>query len=138
MPLFFFNFTSDGIVSVDDVGAEFPSLEAAYLDTCHAVRDISVEKLQSREYPIGASFEILDDQRRELMHVPFSELLRPHPSMTLLAKGQRNRTIDSSRRQLARSEALRTALRAELDEAATTILSIRANLSRLKAVRAVD
>jgi hypothetical protein len=138
MPLFFFNFTSDGIVSVDDLGTEFPSLEAAYLDTCQAVRDISVERLRCRKDPIGASFEILDDQHRVLMDVPFSELLRPHPSKMVLANSQRNRTIDSSRRQIARSEALRTAIRAELDEAATTILSIRTNLSRLKTVRAVD
>ena len=36
MPKFFFNYTARQDVSVDDTGTEFPSLEAAYLDTCTA------------------------------------------------------------------------------------------------------
>ena len=60
MPLFFFNHSSAGSVCVDDLGTEFPSLEAAYLDTCDAVLDMAFEKLRTQQDPEDDSFDIID------------------------------------------------------------------------------
>src|SRR6266702_4364752 len=77
MPLFFFNHTSHDDVSVDESGTEFPSLEAAYLDTCKAILDISFEKLRERLDPNEDSFEIVSERGDLLVTIPFSEVLRP-------------------------------------------------------------
>jgi hypothetical protein len=70
MPRFFFNLRSSG---VDEIGTEFSSLEAAYLDVCDAILQIAFEKLRSRQDPSKDMFEIADGQREVLMQVPFLE-----------------------------------------------------------------
>ncbi len=77
MPRFFFHFTSQNDVSRDEVGTVFPSLEAAYLDSCQSALEMSIDKLRAREDPINDSVEIADESGRRLMNIPFAEVLRP-------------------------------------------------------------
>src|ERR1700751_2845908 len=77
MPRFFFHFTSQGDVSRDEVGTEFPSLEAAYLDSCQSALEMSIDKLRVRDDPTNDSVEIADESGRLLMTIPFSEVIRP-------------------------------------------------------------
>ena len=132
MPLFFFNFTSGGIVTVDEVGTEFPSLEDAYLDSCRAALDMSFEKLGCRDDPYQDSLDILDAARRPLMHVPFSDVLQPRPSSRHTGEPQWNETIDSFRKEMARSKLLQAQVGSELEKVIMTSLAIRASLRRLK------
>lgn len=128
MPLFFFNYTSDGAVCVDDVGAEFESLEAAYLDTCQSALAIGFEKLQARQDPMTDAFEILDDKQNVLMRVPMSEVLRPAARRTSM---RLKRTFQACGRQIAESERLKAELKAE-------IASLRTSLGALRAIVVVS
>jgi hypothetical protein len=132
MPRFFFNHTSHNIVSVDDSGTEFPSLEAAYLDTCDAILDLAFEKLRARQDPMQDAFEIISEDGDRLVYVPFSEILRPHqagpptsrPSLTLAA----------SARLIAHHKVLKSELSAEFAKTASACKAIEANLARLAAL----
>lgn len=129
MPHFFFNYTSEGATSVDDVGTEFSSLETAYLDTCETALAIAFEKLSTRQDPTMDSFEIIDDEKNLLMHVPFSEVLRPTGGMNIsTVKLQTGLALENCRRQAARSEKLKDELRAEFARTREMFDAIRANL----------
>jgi hypothetical protein len=132
MPLFFFDFTFDGVTDTDDLGVQYASLEAAYLDTCRAALDISFEKLQAHRNAHLDSVEILDGNRRFLMLVPFSEVLRPRTAI-LPAQRDCEKLIQSCRQQIARAERLRAELVLEFKNIRSTTDVIRANLARSKA-----
>ena len=51
MPRFFFHLEGANGVEADEIGVEFESLEAAYLDAYHAVLDISHDMLRERKDP---------------------------------------------------------------------------------------
>lgn len=129
MPLFFFDFTFDGVTDTDDVGVQYPSLEAAYLDSCRAALDISFEKLQTRRNAHLDSVEILDGNRQSLMHVPFSEVLRPK-SRVSPAQREFGQLIQSCRQQMARAERLRAEVATELQSIQFMTVVLRANLAR--------
>lgn len=129
MPLFFFDFTFDGVTDTDDAGLQFPSLEAAYLETCKAALDISFEKLQARRNAHLDSVEILDANRQSLMLVPFSEVLRPK-SPLLPPQREFDQLVQSCRQQMARAERLRAEVATELKSIQSTTGVIRANLAR--------
>ncbi|MDB5609595.1 MAG: hypothetical protein JWP25_6495 [Bradyrhizobium sp.] len=133
MPIFFFDLTSAGTLTVDEVGTEFASLEDAYLDTCRAALDMSFEKLGTRDDPYRDSFDILDASRRPLMHVPFSDVLQPKPSARQTVERRWNETFASCRREMARGRLLRAEVGSELRKVQMTSLVILANLNRLKA-----
>jgi hypothetical protein len=129
MPHFFFNYTSGGAISVDDVGTEFSSLEAAYLDTCETTLAIAFEKLRARQDPATDSFDIIDDEKNVLMHVPFSEVLRPAAATNLSTINQQTvLALENCRRQAARSESLKNEIRAEFARTREMFDAIRANL----------
>ena len=132
MPRFFFNLRSQGDVSIDEIGTEFSSLEAAYLDACDAIMQIAFEKLQSRQDPSKDTFEIADGQRKVLMQVPFLEVLQPQAA-TKISRTRLDslRTLDNCLHQVARSEALQVAISTELEQAKKTCSGIRANLARI-------
>jgi hypothetical protein len=135
MPLFFFNFTSQGEISIDHIGTEFPSLEAAYLSTCQAILDIAHEKLQARQDPEKDAFEIVDARRIVLMQVPFLEVLRPRRTSNATAlRDQTNRLTGVSRILLARSKALNAELCTEVERTKRLSDAINANLARASAV----
>ena len=130
MPHFFFNYTSGGATSVDDVGAEFSSLEAAYLDTCKTALVIAFEKLGARQDPTTDSFEITDDAQNLLMQVPFSEVLRPAAATNIsTVRLQTALALENCRRQATRNETLKGELRAELARTKEMFAAIRTNLS---------
>jgi hypothetical protein len=131
MPLFFFDFTSNGIVIPDDVGVSFLSLEEAYLETCRAALDICFENFRSQDDPHRNSFDILDEERRPLMHVPFSEVLRLRP---ILRPAGSNQVMESCRRQMARSRTLCAEVGSELQKAQSALVTMRINLARLKSL----
>ena len=133
MPRFFFNHTSHDTVNVDEIGTEFATLEAAYLDTCDAILDLAFEKLRARQDPMQDAFEIISEHGDRLVYVPFSEILRPHqadgpptsrPSLTLAA----------SARLIARNKVLKSELRAEFAKTASACKAIEANLARIAAL----
>ena len=77
MSLFYFNLVTPFERSEDQLGIEFLSLDMAYLDACQAALEISVEALRRRQDPSGFRFEVLDVDRRLVLNLPFSEVLRP-------------------------------------------------------------
>ena len=132
MPLFFFNFTSPGEVSIDQTGTEFPSLESAYLSTCRAILDIAYEKLRTRQDPDQDACEIVDAQRTVLMLVPFLEVLRPRTANKALAlREEAHRQIHISRHLRKRSKALEADLRAEIERAKILSIMISESLARV-------
>ncbi|MES5488300.1 hypothetical protein QMZ05_36640 [Bradyrhizobium sp. INPA03-11B] len=131
MPRFFFNLTSHGNVTLDETGTEFPSLEAAYIDTCQAILDIAFEKLRARQDPATDSFEITDEQRSVLMLVPFCEVLLPAAAKNRPVRLKTIQLLDNCRDQFARSAALQADMRAEFQQARKTFSDIRANLARI-------
>jgi hypothetical protein len=129
MPRFFFNYTSGGTFFVDDMGAEFPSLEAAYLDTCKGALAIAFEKLRARQDPNADVFEITDDKRNVLMHVPFSEVLRPSVAKSFALRGHQTvAALENCCRQIARGQQLKDELRKEIAKTRKMFDAIRANL----------
>jgi hypothetical protein len=134
MPRFFFHFISQDHVSRDEVGVVFSSLEAAYLDTCRAALEISTEKLRARDDPTDDEIEIADEDGLMLMHVPFSEVLRPRQKANIRAnRHTTNRAIEACERQMSRSHTLRSELRTEFEKALSIFKSIQAKLAILKA-----
>jgi hypothetical protein len=130
MPHFFFNYISRGATCVDDVGTEFSSLEAAYLDTCESALAIAFEKLRARQDPTNDAFEIFDDKRNLLMQVPFSEVLRPAAATNISTIGQQTTlALEKCRRQAARCERLKGEIRAEFKRTRGMFDTIHANLS---------
>ena len=132
MPRFFFNLRSQGDVSIDEIGTEFSSLEAAYLDACNAILQIAFEKLQARQDPSEDVLEIADGQRQVLMQVPFLEVLQPKAAKSIARTRQDTRRIlDNCLHQVARSEALQVVIDAELEQATKTCSDICAKLARI-------
>lgn len=131
MPRFFFNLSSQGNVSMDETGTEFPSLEAAYLDTCDAILDIAVEKLRAHQNPAKDAFEIADEQGNVLMQVPFSEILSPAAATNRPMKWETIRIFHSCRHYAARSQALQADIRAEFEQVKNVCGDIRENLVRI-------
>ena len=134
MPLFFFNHSSAGNVCVDDIGTEFPSLESAYLDTCGAVLDIAFEKLRTQQDPEDDSFDIMDVEGHLLMHVPFSEVLRPRPAPKMPAVYRGHQASAACHREIVRSRQLKTELHAEFEKIQSALDIIRTTLARMRNV----
>jgi hypothetical protein len=63
------------LVFPDDEGADFESVEAAYLEAFESAQELWPILLEGRRDPRGYSFEITNDAGGVLMEVPFSELL---------------------------------------------------------------
>lgn len=134
MPRFFFHFTSQDDVSRDEVGTVFPSLEAAYLDGCQSVLEMSIDKLRARDDPTNDSVEITDEVGRVLLNIPFSEVLRPRQKLGIQANRRAtDGVIQACERQILRSHALRSELRAEYEKTQSMFQSIRTKLEILKA-----
>ncbi|MCJ2021769.1 hypothetical protein MKK84_30895 [Methylobacterium sp. E-065] len=83
MPWFYFHLRSPEGLNRDDIGLEFPSMEAAYLEACHTVPEMSADIVRKKANPARHAFEITDDSGALLIEVPFTEVLdgryRPVP-----------------------------------------------------------
>jgi hypothetical protein len=130
MPRFFFNHTSHDDVSVDESGTEFSSLEAAYLDTCNAILDISFEKLRERLDPTDDIFEIVSERGDLLLTIPFSEVLRPRQPKDCPEPRTEQLTATSAH-LTKRHRALKAEFNEEIARTEATFRTIRSNLVRL-------
>jgi hypothetical protein len=81
MARFFFHLVAQGETSKDDIGTEFPSAEAAYLQACETALELSYEMLRERRDPSRHTFEVTDGEGRVVFDIPFSEVTRPAQRM---------------------------------------------------------
>src|SRR5689334_8335412 len=77
MALFFFNLVCPRGYEVDDIGSQFPNVEAAYLEARAAAIEMCIEIMREGDDPGRYQFEIVDHQRHFVMECPFSEVVRP-------------------------------------------------------------
>ena len=126
MPRFFFDFTSDGITTRDEVGLDFVCLEDAYLDACRAAREMGVEKFRRRQNPFNDAFEILDGERRPLMEVPFEEVVGNRHEL------RREGSRTAIWLNVERGKMLQRAVQLELQKIQSMLLIINAQLARAK------
>ena len=75
MPWFYFHLRSPEGLDRDQIGLDLPSVEAAYLEACHTVPEMSVDFVRRKVDPTRYAFEITDDGDTLLMEVPFAEVL---------------------------------------------------------------
>jgi hypothetical protein len=132
MPLFYFDFQFGETIEADDVGTEFPTLQDAYLDACRSALEMSLERLRTRHDPNVDSVEILDAQRRSLMQVPFSDVLRPKPLRSSALRDRSNQLIGSCHEHLSRGKRLKAEIGEELRKMQAMSLDIRASVQRLR------
>ncbi|MDP4026757.1 hypothetical protein Q8W71_29560 [Methylobacterium sp. NEAU 140] len=76
MPLFLFHLRTPDGLDRDDLGVEFESLEAAYLDVCVTIQEMAADYVRQGVNPLPFAFVIADAAEAELMEVPFAERLR--------------------------------------------------------------
>lgn len=125
MPRFFFHFTSQGDVSRDEIGTVFSSLEAAYLDGCRSVLEMSIDKIRTRDDPTNDSVEITDESGRVLMNIPFLEIVRPRQKVAMEANRlATDHILQACQHQMQRSHMLRSELQAEYEKTHSTFQSI--------------
>ncbi|MEA1832177.1 hypothetical protein U8607_08785 [Methylobacterium durans] len=73
MPYFYTHLRTANGVERDDLGTEYPSLDAAYLDACAGIPKLMAELVQEGHDPSACSFEIRDEADQLLWEVPFLE-----------------------------------------------------------------
>jgi hypothetical protein len=128
MPRFFFHLSSPETRSMDDVGGEFADVENAYLEAHRAALEIAFEMLRDHRDPNRFQFDIVDEQGRFLLDVPFSEVMRP-----------RSRAICHSvilgklRKNLRRSKELQLEIRNEFAQTQVVLESARATMKKSRA-----
>ena len=128
MARYWFHLASASGVDLDEIGSDFDTLEAAYLDGCRAVVDISAEMLRERRDPSQHRFEIRDVLGRLVLELPWDEVLRPGrrrpppPASTPLHEELAAR--------VARSRELRSELRATFAWTRATLATAQATLDR--------
>ena len=76
MPRFHFNLLSTEGRQADDVGFEFPNVEAAYLEAYESIPLMACDLLRRGLDPMQATFEIADVNDQVVFLVPFSERVR--------------------------------------------------------------
>lgn len=75
MPWFYFHLRTPRGLEPDDTGLEFAGIEAAYLEACASIPEISADLACEWKNPARYAFEIADPAGRLLMEVPFTEIL---------------------------------------------------------------
>jgi hypothetical protein len=75
MSRYFFNFRQGDNYSSDEEGCDFDSMEQAYLAAFGAAQDMWRDLLVARKDPLACAFEITDANGRELLLLPFGEVL---------------------------------------------------------------
>ena len=75
MSRYFFNFRQGATYSSDEEGCDFDSVEEAYLAAFRAAQDMWRDLLVARQDPLLCAFEITDSAGRDLILLPFGEVL---------------------------------------------------------------
>jgi hypothetical protein len=127
VPIFFFHLIYPGNYCADEVGGEFPDVEAAYLDAWQAALEMSFDMLRERRDPNQHHFEIVDEKGQFLLEILFSEVMRPtvRPTNNLEV-----RTV--LRQRLQRSRELRADIKNEFDKTRLVLKSAHATLDRAR------
>jgi len=116
MPLFYFHLLVGKQRYPDDMGIEFDSLEAAYLNAFEGMREMWVELLKEGDDPTTRSFEISDSDGKILLIVPFTEVLeaarKPAP---------RSLTVTASINLIELTQTLTAALNQQIQDTRTII-----------------
>jgi hypothetical protein len=128
MPRFYFNFISPGHYTMDEVGGEFPDVEAAYLDAWQAALELVIDMLRERRDPFHCQFDITDSERRCLLEIPFSEVMRPSAQPT-----HRHRFSADLCRRIARSRELYSDIKDEFGKARLVLDAIGTTLQHKRA-----
>ncbi len=76
MSRFFFHFCGPAGFCRDEEGAEFGTLEDAYLDLWKAAVEMSVDALRQHRDASRDRFELWDEQGRFVLDLPFSEVMK--------------------------------------------------------------
>lgn len=133
MPLFYFHLRNPQGLNRDQIGLEFPSVEAAYLEACHTVPEISADLVRKKANPARYAFEITDEDDRLLMEVPFAEVLdrgrKPAPPPTTAQ-------LQAAVAQVERSAKLISALRKEHADTRDKLAETRRLLASLRSLSA--
>lgn len=77
MPVYKIHLRRRSTIQPDDLGIEFPDLEAAYLDVCRIIPDTARDMLINGCDPMSASYIICDSAGEQLLDVPFEDVLSP-------------------------------------------------------------
>jgi hypothetical protein len=126
MPRYFFHLVAPDGRSEDEIGSEFPGVEAAYLAAYQAALEIGIEMLRERHDPAQHHFEIADADGQALMDLPFAEAMQPsrgpmpHAEVHARLAQQRERTskvLDEIKDAFARTRSLLKETRALLTRA---------------------
>jgi hypothetical protein len=125
VPLFYFHLLVGGERSPDDVGVEFDSLEAAYLDAFEAAREMWSELLEQRKDPTERSFEICGADGTILMTLPFTEVLE-----VARKAAPRSQTINETKNLLKVMRTLTTALQDQIEHTRIVIEVAQQTLHR--------
>jgi hypothetical protein len=129
MPRYFFHLRTAAGLEGDELGLEFPGLEAAYLDVCRAIPEMAAELVRRGQSPMRPVFEITNAEGQVLMEVSFAEVLskgeRPHrpisPALAQKAQAEKART----RHLIARIHEEREALHATLSQTQELLARLR-------------
>ena len=102
MPKFFFNLRNTAFLQPDELGTEFPDLDAAYLDACVAVMGMAADMERGGCNPLPFVFEIMDERGQLLLEVPFTEMLnageKPRKPTPQTARRQPSPQVERSQR----------------------------------------
>jgi hypothetical protein len=128
MPRFFFHLASPGEYALDDIGADFPDVESAYLDCHQAALEIAFEMLRDHRDPTHYQFDIMDNLGRFLLDVPFSEVMRPRP-----APAHYSAILSKVRESLRRNRILQQEIRDEFAQTRLMLESARALVKKSRA-----
>ncbi|MBV9990335.1 MAG: hypothetical protein JOZ72_03500 [Alphaproteobacteria bacterium] len=123
MAKYFFNFRQGASYQVDDQGCEFDSVEEAYLGAFTAAQDMWRELLIKRQDPLLCTFEVMDEEGRDLFSLPFVEILD-------VCRGRINRPVHIAPRPHYVHQAMenRAAAMKMLGQVSSTVADARATL----------
>jgi hypothetical protein len=128
LPRYFFHLATDAGYSIDEEGLQFEDLDAAYLDACRAVLDMSLHMLRLQQDPNQHRFDIADDDGAILLDIPFSEIMRSSTPAALPVKTAD--LHDTLRDGIARNKSLRDELAGQIASACEALGETRRLLSR--------
>lgn len=133
MPIFHLNLRDNGTLWPDQDGAEFASLDEAYLEAFAGAQEMWTPRLRDRKSPLSCAFEIADSAGNVLVTLPFSEVLESCYGNPLA--GRTPRAVGIALSVVERSRSLRSEFSDQLKAIEETMGSTRRLLARFPATR---
>ena len=122
MPRFFFNFTGDGVEAADDLGCEFDSVEAAFVEAYHGMIGIGADMLLEREDPGDLAVDIVDESGEVLMALTYGEVCQRRP-----------RYFSSTNETVRASTDIRRLLRLQVEKSRLLAAEVQSAFLRVRA-----